>query len=301
MEWTFTASLFTLARTESALQSTDPLSRSISRLGQAFWQRFAVADCLECADYALQRQCESQQSHSSEYWQPHCSPARLCISKTIFWYETNMNLLSLPSFHTDSIPLHYQQTTWFESHIFSPLSFSHYYQGKIDESTVNTNFSSWMYFLIHPQGWINDERMAITVTADAMSQTTQSTQSWTKKMCYKILPWKVPLHWALITASVSAHLDIEHPVWTHCHLNLFQSARQKKLGKWPTSWQQLIERKGFECLECKKFNKFNNLQNLQKVQKLAKPWENICNCWLRLHLFNKSWNLCLNESVFLLW
>ena len=43
------------------------------------------AQCVTgCADYALQRQCESQQSHSSEYWQPHCSPARLCISKTIF-------------------------------------------------------------------------------------------------------------------------------------------------------------------------------------------------------------------------
>ena len=68
---------------KQSLHSTDPLSRSISRLGQAFWQRFAVADCLECADYALQRQCEPQQSHSSEYWQPHCSPARLCISKTI--------------------------------------------------------------------------------------------------------------------------------------------------------------------------------------------------------------------------
>ena len=217
---------------------------------------------------------------------------RLCTAETIWISTKSLQWILATSLLS-------RQTPYLKDHTL--IWNYHYYQGKIDESTVNTNFSSWMYFLIHPQGWIDDERMAITVTADAMSQTTQSTQSWTKKMCNKILPWKVPLHWALITASVSAHLDIEHPVWTHCHLNLFQSARQKKLGKWPTSWQQLIERKGFECLECKKFKKFNNLQNLQKVQKLAKPWENICNCWLRLHLFNKSWNLCLNESVFLLW
>ena len=31
-------------------------------------------------------------------------------------------------------------------------------EGSIDYNTVNTNCPIWMYFLIHPWGWINDER-----------------------------------------------------------------------------------------------------------------------------------------------
>ena len=40
-------------------------------------------------------------------------------------------------------------------------SFSHHWQGSIDFNTVNTTRPTGMYFLIHPYGWINDERMAV--------------------------------------------------------------------------------------------------------------------------------------------
>ena len=35
------------------------------------------------------------------------------------------------------------------------------WQGSIDFNTVRTTRPTGMYFLIHPQGWINDERMAV--------------------------------------------------------------------------------------------------------------------------------------------
>ena len=39
--------------------------------------------------------------------------------------------------------------------------FSHHWQGSIDFNTVCTTRLTGMYFLIHPWGWINDERMAV--------------------------------------------------------------------------------------------------------------------------------------------
>ena len=41
------------------------------------------------------------------------------------------------------------------------FAFSHHWQGSIDFNTVRTTCPTGMYFLIHPQGWINDERMAV--------------------------------------------------------------------------------------------------------------------------------------------
>ena len=39
-------------------------------------------------------------------------------------------------------------------------TFFHHHQGSIDLNTVNIHHALRMYFLIHPQGWISDERMA---------------------------------------------------------------------------------------------------------------------------------------------
>ena len=39
--------------------------------------------------------------------------------------------------------------------------FSPHSQGSIDFNTANTDCPVGMYFLIHPQGWINDERMVV--------------------------------------------------------------------------------------------------------------------------------------------
>ena len=50
-------------------------------------------------------------------------------------------------------------STFTPSGIYKP--FSHHYQGSIDFNTVNTTCSTGIYFLIHPPGWINDERMAV--------------------------------------------------------------------------------------------------------------------------------------------
>ena len=41
------------------------------------------------------------------------------------------------------------------------ITFSHHWQESIDFNTVRTTRSTGMYFLIHPKGWINDERMAV--------------------------------------------------------------------------------------------------------------------------------------------
>ena len=39
--------------------------------------------------------------------------------------------------------------------------FSHHFQGSVDFNTVNTNCPLGFFFLIHPQEWINDERIAV--------------------------------------------------------------------------------------------------------------------------------------------
>ena len=44
--------------------------------------------------------------------------------------------------------------------VMQRLSFSHHYQGRMF-NTFNTNWHGGRYFLMHPWGWINGERMSV--------------------------------------------------------------------------------------------------------------------------------------------
>ena len=104
------------------------------------------------------------------------------------------------------------------------LIFSHCHQESIGFKIVSTNCPTEMYFLIHPQGWINDERMAIIHCLEL------DEFAWTSTPMY------IPIHLSYCSASVlywreedifQASVSSTAQVWgDECEEDIFQAIAQ---------------------------------------------------------------------------